>query len=351
MHKIAIIVPLYNVQDYIGRCVDSIIDQECDDFKIECLLVNDCTLDNTMGIINDKVNTYSGSIEFIIVNHEVNKGLSSARNTGISNASGDFVLFVDSDDRLPSGALKNMVDALDNSNYASDVDIVIGNTWICKDAKTIMGVSSNNALLLKNSGEEALRMFLKKNIYHSAWNKLIRRDLLLKYGLVFESGIIMEDLLWSYLVFLHAREVLVLPQITYYYENNPNSIMNTFEKNVTRVINSFIIVIDRILNNPPKRSFVDYYMYIFYILIRVVDVFEIHKTEKTVAIYNESINNIRNICLNQVLYKQYYFCYLFFLTSRFPYNRILRCWCYRRFFNKIVTFVSFITKITHEISK
>lgn len=349
MHKISIIVPLYNVQDYIGRCVDSIIDQECDDFKIECLLVNDSTLDNTMDIINDKINSYSGSIEFIIFNHKVNKGLSSARNTGLRNASGDFVFFVDSDDRLPNGALKSMVDALKESNYAFDVDVVIGNTWICKDAKKVMAISSKNILLLKNSGEEALRVFLKKKIYHTAWNKLIRRDLLLKYGLFFECEIIMEDLLWSYLIFLHARKVMVLPQITYCYENNPNSIMNTLEKNVAHMLNSFIVVIERLLNNPPKRSFVDYYMYIFYILIRVVDIYEIHKTEKTVAVYSKSINEIRDTCLNQVLYRHYYFCYLFFLTSRSPYNRILRCSCYRRYFNKIVTFVSFVTKMTHEI--
>lgn len=350
MLKISIIVPIYNVEDYIERCIDSIIDQECDDYKLECVFVNDCTPDKAMEIIDRKLNNYLGTIDFLIVNHEVNRGLSATRNSGIKNASGDFVLFVDSDDRLAHGALGRYVEMLKRQPKDSDIDIIMGNVWLCKEGKPVMDSLDYNYLLIDNSREDALRMLLKKKLFHTAWNKLVRRSVLLKYGVFFENGIIMEDLLWSYLFFLYSRKVLVLKEITYYYENNPYSIMNTMGKDASCILKSHIFILNKILETPPKISYVEYYMYLFYILIRAVDVYEIHKKEDDIVFYNESLDEIRKRFLNHVLNKHLYFSYVFFLSSKKPYSRVLFFSWYRKYFNKMASFVMFISRLTTKIT-
>jgi len=96
---ISIIIPVYNVENYIWKCLDSVIAQKCDGFNIECILVDDCTPDNSMVIVEDVVNNYHGKdVNFVILHHEVNKGMSIARNTGIDASTGDYVCFLDSDD-------------------------------------------------------------------------------------------------------------------------------------------------------------------------------------------------------------------------------------------------------------
>ena len=97
---ISIIVPIYNVEKYIGRCLDSIFVQEYNGVDIECILVNDCTPDNSMDIVAKKLEFYHGKIIFKIKNLDKNGGLCMARNAGVEIAKGEYVLFVDSDDRL-----------------------------------------------------------------------------------------------------------------------------------------------------------------------------------------------------------------------------------------------------------
>lgn len=103
MKKLSIIIPIYNVERYLAECLDSVIGQTYDHSQIECILVNDCTPDNSMEIVREKVEKYreeGGSMTFKIVTHDVNSGLSAARNSGMEQATGEFLLFVDSDDYL-----------------------------------------------------------------------------------------------------------------------------------------------------------------------------------------------------------------------------------------------------------
>ena len=90
MIKVSIIIPIYNVAQYIKRCIDSVLIQECVDCDIECILVNDCTPDDSMEIVRSMMDDYHGEIHFVICNHDKNKGLSAARNTGILVATGDI---------------------------------------------------------------------------------------------------------------------------------------------------------------------------------------------------------------------------------------------------------------------
>ena len=254
---------------------------------------------------------------------------------------------MDSDDRLESGALKTLVDSLNSEDKNSQVDVVMGNSFLCKNGKQAMAFETEEPVLYDNSDETALKNLLNRNILHTAWNKLIRLDFLLKYNIFFEKGIIDEDLLWSYYVFLYARSVMVVPRVTYIYEDNPNSIMNTTSSRVARVIKSRIVICNKILRCPPKYSFVEFYVYLFYILSRLIDLYELNKDDSLVSDFGNDINQLRGKVLYEVKRKRLYLLYLFFLTSKKPYYNISRCRLYRRYYDKITKLLIKISKYSH----
>lgn len=95
MLKISVVIPVYNVEKYIRRCLESIIGQENSSYTIECLIIDDASPDNSMTIVKEIVTNYHGSaITFRIIRHEVNKGLSEARNAGIKVSTGDFIFLL-----------------------------------------------------------------------------------------------------------------------------------------------------------------------------------------------------------------------------------------------------------------
>ena len=120
--KISIIVPVYKVEKYILRCYTSIAKQTYT--NIECIFIDDGSPDNSITILNDLVKQYSGDISFCIIRHEKNKGLSVARNTGINNAKGEYIFFLDSDDEITEHCIRSFVAVI---NKYQNVDVVQGN--------------------------------------------------------------------------------------------------------------------------------------------------------------------------------------------------------------------------------
>ena len=110
---ISVIIPVYKVEKFVRCCIESVIAQECTDFNIECLIVDDCSPDGSMSIVHDVIDRYKGTcISFHVIRHEKNMGLSAARNSGIAAAIGDYLFFIDSDDYIPEHAFTNMVSYL-----------------------------------------------------------------------------------------------------------------------------------------------------------------------------------------------------------------------------------------------
>ena len=272
--KLSIIIPIYRVEKFIGECLDSIISQECEDVDLECILINDCTPDNSMEVVTEKLQNYHGRVSFIVKHHDVNRGHCAARNTGLRYASGDFVLFVDSDDILAPGAIQRFCEELDKTNI-EEVDVIMGNAFDCMDKRCIMKFDNDTPFLIDNTKEEALRKLLSRELFHTSWNKLVKRTMFTKQNLYFEEGIINEDLLWSYLLFLHAKSVLVIPQVTYLYgRDNPNNISNTSKERIHQIIRSRIQSCKIILDNPPHYPWPEYYTYVFYVLSRGINLYE-----------------------------------------------------------------------------
>ena len=121
--KITIIVPVYNVEQYIKECFDSIAAQT---YKgdIECIFVDDCGQDKSVEILEKMIACYQGGISFSIIHHEHNKGLSGARNTGIRNASGDYLYFLDSDDCLLPKSIESLANILRQNPNVQVVQVV-----------------------------------------------------------------------------------------------------------------------------------------------------------------------------------------------------------------------------------
>lgn len=286
MVSLSVIIPIYNVENYVQRCLESVMAQECFEIKIECIIVDDCSLDTSMELVRQVISEYHGPIHFEFLKHEINRGLSAARNTGLMEASGDYIIFLDSDDYLAPNSLNCFVENLKKYPY---VDMVIGNVKNCKVGDLLIH-HIREPWFINDNNVFVSRMF-HHQIYLYAWNKLIKRDLLINNHILFEDGIIYEDQCWSYELFSHISSVLLLPQVTYVYENNPSSITNTtFTKEKAGIaLRSYTISINKMLDNPPlsskytKNMTVDYLLFMANFLMNGVDVLSRSRLPKTVT--------------------------------------------------------------------
>lgn len=238
--KISIIVPVYNVEQYVNECFDSIAAQTYKG-EIECIFVDDCGQDDSVAILEKLIADYHGAIKFCIVHHEHNKGLSGARNTGIRHAQGDYLYFIDSDDSITSDCIEKLV-AL--AEKYPQVDIVQGSTkskleWLQLANKHFPEFSDNFKWIRRT-------MLLRYSIPMTAWNKLVRKDMVVKNGLYFEEGLIHEDEIWNFMLAKHVHSIAFCCDITYMYRENPDGIMGqTKEYNYDPVLN---IMVDRVSN-------------------------------------------------------------------------------------------------------
>ena len=125
-----------------------------------------------------------------------------------------------------------------------------------------------------------LRQLLSRVLFHTSWNKLVKRSFFTEQQLYFQGGIINEDQLWSYMLFRQIRNVLVMPNITYIYnKDNPINITSNSVKSPKHLIESRIFIYNTILDNPPKyhNSQIDYFIWILTYLARTLDIFEAKK--------------------------------------------------------------------------
>ena len=121
MLSISIIIPVYNVAEYIAECVQSVMRQS---YKgaIECIIVDDCSPDDSISVAEQLITNYKGPISFHVLHHDHNRGLSAARNTGMKVAKGDYIYFLDSDDYISDDCIEKLASPLQKRDY----DMIIG---------------------------------------------------------------------------------------------------------------------------------------------------------------------------------------------------------------------------------
>ncbi|WP_251619749.1 glycosyltransferase family 2 protein [Odoribacter lunatus] len=250
--KVSIIIPVYKVERYIERCLRSVISQTYQG-ELECILVDDATPDQSMEIVGNILLTYCGNISFKIIRHEQNKGLSAARNTGIKNASGEYLYFLDSDDEITPDAIEKLGALAEK--YAG-VDMVCGNLYV-SELMTWLFIPRSFSEYLTNA-RQIRKAMLKRQLPITVWNKLIRRDFLIGYNLWFVEGIVHEDEVWNFFVAKNINSLAICRAATYIYYQSDSSITTTVSfhriKSFIEITDIFIHNIDAVLSRLQRKS-------------------------------------------------------------------------------------------------
>lgn len=233
MLKVSIVVPVYNVSAYIKRCLDSIAAQSYND--IEVLFVDDCGADDSVSQIKEFIAKSERDCK--LLHHSRNRGLSAARNTGLEAATGDYVYFLDSDDDITPDCIESLVTPLNLWQY----DVVVGDY-------SVIGGDCYSPLLLPEgplySNDDVIKAYAEGKWYVMAWNKLCRREFLLKNKLFFKEGLIHEDVLWTFMVACKANSLYAVKQSVYNYYVRSASIMTSMS--IEKDANIYVEVFDNI---------------------------------------------------------------------------------------------------------
>ena len=190
---------------------------------LECILVDDCTPDRSMYIANSLIESYHGPIQFRILRNPENQGLSCSRNNGFSIAKGDYVFFLDSDDYISDDCINSLSKQL--YLYDCEIDLVVGNSYEYQNGAYWQ--KFEDGVVTIGNHTQIMRKFLLRQVPMMAWNKLIRRHFLLSHNLQFAPQMVHEDELWSFQLYDVVETVVLIPDVTYFYEQNANSIMNS----------------------------------------------------------------------------------------------------------------------------
>ena len=213
MQKLSVIVPVYKVEPYIHKCVDSILGQTYT--NLEVILVDDGSPDNCGKICDE----YAAKDKRVKVIHKKNGGLSDARNAGIDISTGDIIGFIDSDDYIEARMYQEMIDYMEHNN----LDIV------CADTNQVKGNKIKFKPRYKKnyvwSKQEALSEILNGNLDNAAWNKIYKREII--GNTRFQQGRVYEDVATIYKFIYNADKVGYLSKPYYYYVKRKGSIVTS----------------------------------------------------------------------------------------------------------------------------
>ena len=234
--KVSVIVPVYNAEKYLNRCVDSIISQSYN--NLEIILVNDGSTDNSLLVCEE----YLKKDDRIKLITQENRGAGLARNTGLLNAKGEFVIFVDSDDYLHNTAIEKCV----NTQNQTNADLVMFGRFNQNEMGEITPKPMpNDKLFFK--GEEITDLLAglftyKRGVGISCWGKMYCLDILKSNNIDFysERQLLSEDAFFMLQLFAHLGSVAIIPESLYYYCQNENSLSHQYKKGRLLLCNAFL---------------------------------------------------------------------------------------------------------------
>lgn len=249
--KISVIIPVYNVEKYLARCLNSIIKNTYK--NIEIILVNDGSKDKSQEIIDKYKNKYGNIIK---AREQENKGPAEARNVGIEMASGEYLMFIDSDDFIKEDYIENYVKTLKEADY----DLVAGgyHKWI--DGKITYTIALQ---------DEPWAKFMIMGPY----TKLYKKSFLQENNIKFVKVNIGEDIYFNLQVNALAKKVKIIDYVGYYWYTNNESISNTMHKDIKnleidKMLNgSYDSLIEKNAINPNNKELIELYYYNFIIWV------------------------------------------------------------------------------------
>lgn len=255
MELVTVIVPIFNVEKYLEKCIDSIRQQTYR--NLEIILVNDGSQDNS-GSICDRYANLDNRIRVI---HKKNGGLSDARNSGIKAANGDYISFIDSDDYIE----KETYDILINSIKSNNADMAICGRWIEEELCRRELYTESKEIVMDST--EALKLYFKRRkMDASACDKLFKKELL--KDMYFPVGKIHEDIFVMDKIIMKCKKIVHVGKPLYHYVNRKGSITKTSftEKNLD-YIDAHRMAFDRFINNKTLKKYVLSYYFDSYIII------------------------------------------------------------------------------------
>lgn len=265
LHSLSVIIPVYNVEKFILRCIESLTTQEVRDVSIECLLIDDCLPDRSMAVVDEWLKSYNGPVRFRKIRHQYNQGPSAARNTGIRAAEGEFVFFLDSDDYLRPDSLATFFAALERY---PEVDVIDGKFY-STHAGQVCPFGDHEQYLTDRV--EIMKNYYDFQIATVAWNKLLRRQFLLDHSMFFVEGLLYEDVIWTLKLCREVTSVLLLPDVTIVYnDSNTASITHSSIKKPDKYIDSFVYVIEHLLDDDDIGCYVEHKLFVLDIALRAI---------------------------------------------------------------------------------
>ncbi|MBQ6073430.1 MAG: glycosyltransferase family 2 protein [Bacteroidales bacterium] len=217
--RVSVIVPFYNVESFVERCIRSLMQQTLK--EAEFILVDDASPDSSRSIIERVTKEYDRDVR--ILSHSINKGLPAARNTGLAEASGEFIYHCDSDDYLEPTMLEEMYDTA----IRECADFVYSDFYL--------DFGASRRVMTNPTFDEPEKMikegFLAGLMKYNVWNKLVKRTIYIQSGLLFPDGHAMGEDMTMILLATHAtRTAHVAKPLYHYLKTNGNAYSNTFSQ-------------------------------------------------------------------------------------------------------------------------
>lgn len=266
--KVSIVIPAYNVSEYIERCIQSVVNQTLK--EIEIIVVNDGSKDNTLSLIKQ----FSSDPRLVIID-QANGGLPRARNVGIQKASGEYIFNLDGDDWIEANAFSELYEKA----VSADADIVLSHAYVDDDKGGISFLKGYDQL----TGDHLKDIFLG-NISASVWTKLYRRSLFIDNNILFnEKFTLGEDLFGNINLFYYAKKITTLEKAYLHYIQRDTSITKTYNH---KMLEAFVLMssINDFLNAKKiadryhlESEYVDFLHTYYYRVMVDVKNSEIHK--------------------------------------------------------------------------
>ena len=244
--KISIIIPIYNVEEYITESLQSVMRQTYKG-EIECILVDDCGTDNSISIAEQLIADYTGTVVFRILRHEHNRGLSAARNTGTDAATGDYIYYLDSDDYISDDCIEVLTRPLKEREY----DMVLGDIQIFGEKQGLPFLYEKRSEILGNAN--IFYSYANRLIYVMAWNKLCKLSFLRDNNISFLEGQLHEDELWTYKIMSYIDSLSICHSTTYFYRIRGGSIIQTDNLANGKKTNAYFETFHYITQHPYKN--------------------------------------------------------------------------------------------------
>lgn len=275
--KLSILIPVYNADKHIGRCLDSLLDQNIPHSDYEIIIRDDGSTDQSVAIIQGYCNTAPN----VKLYADTNKGAYVQRNLLMKQAIGDYIYFVDADDYLVRKSLDTVLKmAIDHNLDLSCFDMRIA-TWEDSENPTLGQNDVDTAKLNVTSGITYLENH--EEMRYEIWWYFIKKDFLIDSGILFEEGRYHHDVLFTLNLFLKAQRLIWIPTVIYYYFQSESSIMRTASrehaqrligagKKLISDLNDLVVTVEKEYHSKTLTGNLKYSRdkFAFYLIIRMI---------------------------------------------------------------------------------